>query len=82
MIFLNYEEKRCEVRGKVKWFNNEKGYGFIEYENLEDIFVHYSAIVKDGYKTLKEGSIVDFKLIETSKGLQAIEVAEAVLTTV
>ncbi|MBQ4583712.1 MAG: cold shock domain-containing protein [Bacilli bacterium] len=70
------------MQGRVKWFNNEKGYGFIEYENLEDIFVHYSAIIKDGYKTLKEGSIVEFKLIETSKGLQAIEVKEAALTTV
>ena len=82
MVCLDCKEKRCGMRGKVKWFNNEKGYGFIEYENLEDIFVHYSAIIKDGYKTLKEGSIVDFKLIETSKGLQAIEVTEAVLTTI
>ncbi len=70
------------VRGKVKWFNNEKGYGFIEYNDLEDIFVHYSAIKKDGYKTLKEGDIVDFKLIETGKGLQAIDVSEVELTTV
>lgn len=64
------------MHGKVKWFNNEKGYGFIEYENLEDIFVHYSAIVSDGYKTLSEGAIVSFKLVETSKGLQAIDVVE------
>ena len=70
------------VRGNVKWFNNEKGYGFIEYNDLEDIFVHYSAIKKDGYKTLKEGDIVDFKLIETGKGLQAIDVCEVELTTV
>ena len=70
------------MRGKVKWFNNEKGYGFIEYNDLEDIFVHYSAIKKDGYKTLKEGDIVDFKLIETGKGLQAIDVMEVELTTV
>ncbi len=70
------------LRGKVKWFNNTKGYGFIEYENLEDIFVHYSAIVKEGYKTLKEGELVDFKLIETSKGLQAVDVTETVLATV
>lgn len=70
------------MRGRVKWFNNEKGYGFIEYNDLEDIFVHYSAIIKDGYKTLKEGDIVDFKLNETSKGLQAIEVTEFELTTV
>ena len=64
------------MRGKVKWFNNEKGYGFIECNDLEDIFVHYSAIAKEGYKTLKEGDIVDFKLIETSKGLQAVDVVE------
>ena len=70
------------MRGKVKWFNNEKGYGFIEYNDLEDIFVHYSAIKKYGYKTLKEGDIVDFKLIETGKGLQALDVVEVELTTV
>jgi len=64
------------LRGTVKWFNNTKGYGFIEYGDLEDIFVHFSAIKKDGYKTLKEGNTVDFKLIETAKGLQAIDVEE------
>ena len=62
------------MRGKVKWFNNEKGYGFIEYSDLEDIFVHYSAIEIDGYKTLTENQLVEFKLIETSKGYQAINV--------
>ena len=67
--------------GKVKWFNNEKGYGFIEYNDLEDIFVHYSAIKKEGYKTLKEGDVVEFKLIETGKGLQAIDVEEVKETT-
>lgn len=70
------------MRGTVKWFNNVKGYGFIEFENLEDIFVHYSAIVKEGYKTLKEGELVSFKLIETSKGLQAVDVTEVEMTTV
>jgi len=70
------------VRGKVKWFNNDKGYGFIQYDNLEDIFVHYSAISKEGYKTLKEGDLVDFHLIETAKGLQAIDVVEVQLTTI
>ena len=70
------------MRGTVKWFNNDKGYGFIEYNDWEDIFVHYSAIRKEGYKTLKEGDIVDFKLIETGKGLQAIDVEEVELTTV
>lgn len=71
-------------RGRVKWFNNEKGYGFIEYEELvnEDIFVHYSAIEKEGYKTLSGGQIVEFTLIETAKGNQAINVREVSLTTV
>ncbi len=70
------------MRGKVKWFNNDKGYGFIEYENLEDIFVHYSAIIKEGYKTLKEGELVDFNLIETVKGLQAVDVCSVTMTTI
>lgn len=64
--------------GNVKWFNNEKGYGFIDYAGAEDIFVHYSAIKQDGYKTLSEGQRVAFDLIETPKGLQAINVRPAV----
>ena len=64
------------MHGKVKWFNNEKGYGFIEYNDLEDIFVHYSAIIKNGYKTLNEGAYVNFNLVETNKGLQAVDVIE------
>lgn len=63
-----------KVRGKVKWFNNEKGYGFIEYKENEDIFVHYSAISQDGYKSLAEGQYVEFNLLETSKGYQALDV--------
>lgn len=62
------------MQGRVKWFNNEKGYGFIDYPGGEDIFVHYSAIKQDGYKTLSEGQIVEFDLIENAKGLQAINV--------
>ncbi len=71
-------------RGRVKWFNNEKGYGFIEYEGLvdEDIFVHYSSIEQEGYKTLKEGEIVEFTLIETAKGNQAINVREVEMATI
>ena len=65
------------MKGKVKWFNNEKGYGFIEYTDKEDIFVHYSAIRQDGYKTLEEGQTVEFKLLETDKGLQALDVVVA-----
>ena len=64
------------MRGKVKWFNNEKGYGFIEYNNHEDIFVHYSSILTEGYKTLVEGQYVDFELVITDKGLQAKKVEE------
>ena len=62
------------MNGRVKWFNNEKGYGFIDHQTGEDIFVHYSAIKQDGYKTLTEGQLVEFELIETPKGLQAINV--------
>ena len=62
------------MTGRVKWFNNEKGFGFIEYTEDEDIFVHYSAINQDGYKTLTEGQLVKFKLVETPKGLQALDV--------
>ena len=62
------------MQGKVKWFNNDKGYGFIDYPGGEDIFVHYSAIKQDGYKTLSEGQIVEFDLIETAIGFQAINV--------
>ena len=62
------------MNGRVKWFNNEKGYGFIDHSSGEDIFVHYSAIKQDGYKTLSEGQLVNFDLIDTPKGLQAINV--------
>ena len=64
------------MKGKVKWFNNEKGYGFIEYKEQEDIFVHYSSILSQGYKTLVEGEYVEFELVETDKGLQAKNVVE------
>lgn len=59
------------MKSKVKWFNNERGFGFLEYNGLEDIFVHYSAINMKGYKTLAEGEYVEFDLIRTDKGLQA-----------
>ena len=70
------------MRGNVKWFNNDKGYGFIEYVDGEDIFVHYSAIKHNGYKTLAEGQLVEFDLIQTEKGLQAVNVTSVVETTV
>jgi CspA family cold shock protein len=55
--------------GKVKWFNNEKGYGFIVKENYDDIFVHYSAIQDEGFKTLTEGQLVEFELIYSNYNL-------------
>lgn len=74
-IFEERERRLQVVRGRVKWFNNEKGYGFIEYPDKEDIFVHYSAINQDGYKTLMEGQCVEFTLLDTSKGYQATNVS-------
>lgn len=59
------------MKSRVKWFNDTKGFGFIEYDGGEDIFVHYSAIKADGYKTLSEGQEVTFNLINTNKGYQA-----------
>ena len=59
---------------KVKWFNDAKGYGFLDNGEMEDIFVHYSAINQEGYKTLEEGQYVEFNLLETSKGYQALNV--------
>lgn len=60
------------MRSRVKWFKDEKGYGFIKYTDKEDIFVHYSSIKLDGYKTLKQDDEVEFELIKTTKGLQAV----------
>ncbi|MBI5526289.1 MAG: cold-shock protein [Deltaproteobacteria bacterium] len=57
--------------GKVKWFNDAKGYGFIARDDGEDVFVHFSAITGDGYRTLPEGAPVEFEVVEGPKGLQA-----------
>ena len=63
------------MKAKVKWFNDAKGYGFIENNEMEDVFVHYSQIKKDGYKSLTTGDMVQFDLITTDKGYQAQNVA-------
>ncbi|MCK6556509.1 cold-shock protein [Candidatus Binatia bacterium] len=63
--------------GTVKWFNAEKGYGFIRQENGEDVFVHYSAIVGDGFKSLEQGEQVSFDVTDGRKGPQASNVSKA-----
>jgi len=65
------------VEGKVKWFNDAKGYGFIEQEGEKDVFVHYSSIVQEGFKTLKEGEKVCFEIVKGPKGLTAEKVSRA-----
>ncbi len=62
------------MQGTVKWFNNRKGYGFIGRENGPDVFVHYTAIVGEGYKTLNEGDAVEFEIVQGPKGPQAANV--------
>lgn len=62
------------VTGKVKWFNAEKGYGFIEQDDGPDVFVHYSAIEGSGYRSLEEGEVVQFAITEGPKGKQASNV--------
>ncbi|HHJ1299591.1 cold shock domain-containing protein CspD [Pseudomonas sp. P1B16] len=65
--------------GKVKWFNNAKGYGFINEDGKsDDLFAHYSAIQMDGYKTLKAGQAVEFEIIQGPKGLHAVKIMDAV----
>ncbi|HEX2947361.1 MAG TPA: cold-shock protein [Clostridia bacterium] len=63
-------------RGRVKWFNAEKGFGFIERDNGNDVFVHFSAITMDGFKTLEEGCEVEFDVVEGAKGPQAANVSK------
>jgi cold shock protein len=62
------------MEGTVKWFNNTKGYGFIGRVNGPDVFVHYTAIVGEGYKTLNEGDAVEFEIVQGAKGPQAANV--------
>lgn len=64
------------MKGSVKWFNAEKGYGFIRVENGEDVFVHYSAIQGEGFKTLEEGQEVEFDVTQGNRGPQAANVVK------
>lgn len=66
------------MKGKVKWFNTQKGYGFIEREDKKgDVFVHFSAILNDGYKQLNEGEIIEFDIVEGDKGIKAANVRKS-----
>lgn len=65
-----------KVQGRVKWFNNTKGYGFIGREGGSDVFVHYSAITSDGFRSLQEGELVEFEITQGQKGPQAANVVK------
>ncbi|HOA70282.1 MAG: cold shock domain-containing protein [Bacillota bacterium] len=67
------------MQGRVKWFNAQKGYGFIQREDGPDVFVHYTAIQEEGFRTLNEGDLVEFNIIEGPKGLQAANVMKIVV---
>lgn len=64
------------MKGTVKWFNAEKGYGFIQTDDNQDVFVHYSAIEGEGFKSLDEGQTVEFSVVEGNRGLQASNVVK------
>jgi len=76
-VFQSYGGQELKVTGKVKWFNNAKGYGFIGRDGGADVFVHYTAIVAEGYKTLQEGDSVEFEIVQGNKGPQAANVTKA-----
>lgn len=80
VVFLEWSRRpdfifwRYTMKGTVKWFNNQKGYGFISDETGNDVFVHYSGIATDGFKSLEEGAAVEFDVIDGAKGPQATNV--------
>jgi cold shock protein len=68
---LQGRTRKMRITGKVKWFNNAKGYGFIEREGGSDVFVHFSAVQGNGFRTLEEGQAVEFEIVDGPKGPQA-----------
>ena len=73
-VFFYFREGIATMVGKVKWFSAEKGYGFIERADGDDVFVHFSAIQDEGFKTLNEGQDVEFEIVEGARGPQAANV--------
>jgi CspA family cold shock protein len=71
---MSQSEKGSSEKGIVKWFNDAKGFGFIEHSSGKDVFVHYSVIISEGFKTLKDGESVEYEMIEGDKGLHAVKV--------
>lgn len=76
MCLDRLRRKKYMQNGKVKWFNNEKGFGFIEVEGGDDVFVHFSAITGEGFKSLEEGQEVSFEIVEGNRGPQAANVVK------
>jgi CspA family cold shock protein len=78
LLFISCQEDHPMANGTVKWFNADKGFGFITQDNGPDVFVHYSAIVETGYKSLNEGDQVEFQITQGPKGPQAQSVRKTV----
>jgi cold shock protein len=75
-MYRETQEEFFMLNGKVKWFNAEKGFGFIEVEGADDVFVHFSAIQGEGFKSLEEGQDVSFEIVEGNRGPQAANVTK------
>jgi cold shock protein len=78
LLFISCQEDHPMANGTVKWFNADKGFGFITQDNGPDVFVHYSAIVETGYKSLNEGDQVEFQITQGPKGPQAQSVRKTI----
>ena len=76
IIAIDFNVEVSTMKGTVKWFNNQKGYGFISDENGQDVFVHYSGLNMEGFKSLEEGAAVEFDIVDGTKGPQAVNVTK------